>query len=223
MGIFKRIKRITMAEINGLLDNCENPVAMLNEYSREMEEEIAKGQKALARQIFVEKKQAALILDTQDLVAKRARQAKLALEQGEEEMVKLAVQEKLIHEKQLSLYKEQYEAIKTQTQTLTEKLDELKGKYNELQHKKILLLSRANTAQTIKQIQKATFSFQTENIERGIARAEERIMLMEAEVQAASQFSATTHEEPYRNLVNEEELNKEIERLKSEPVLLEKE
>jgi phage shock protein A len=223
MGIFKRIKRITMAEINKLLDNCENPVAMLNEYSREMEEEIEKGQKALARQIFVEKKQAALILDTQDLVAKRARQAKLALEHGEEEMVKLAVQEKLISEKQLSLYREQYEAIKTQTKTLTEKLDQLKEKYKELEHKKILLLSRANTAQTIKQIQKATFTFQTENIERGIARAEERIMMMEAEVQVASQFSAATQEGPHLNLVNAEELNKEIERLKSEPVLLEKE
>src|SRR6478609_4703012 len=99
MGIFKRLKTITMAEINGLLDGIENPIAMLNEYSREMEEEIAKGQQALARQIFVEKKQEALISDTKALVDKRVRQAKLALEHGEEQMAKLAVQEKLLLEK----------------------------------------------------------------------------------------------------------------------------
>jgi len=84
MGIFKRLKTITMAEINGLLDGIEDTIAMLNEYSREMEQEIAKGQNALARQIFVEKKQAALISETKSVVDKRTRQAKLALEQGDE-------------------------------------------------------------------------------------------------------------------------------------------
>ncbi|MDQ0199182.1 PspA/IM30 family protein [Neobacillus ginsengisoli] len=213
MGIFKRIKTITMAEINGLLDGIEDPIAMLNEYSREMEQEIAKGQKALASQIFVEKKQAALILETEALVAKRVRQAKLAIERGEDDIAKLAVQEKLVNQKQLSLYKEQLGAIKGQTQILIEKLNQLKETYNEMQHKKILLASRANVAQSIKQIQKATFSFQTENIARGVARAEERILLMEAQVQAGSQFSNPKLE--HQDFVNDEELEKEIEKLKN--------
>lgn len=218
MGIFKRIKMITMAEINGLLDGLEDPIAMLNEYSREMEQEIAKGQKALASQIFVEKKQSALILETEGWVAKRVRQAKLAIERGEDDIAKLAVQEKLVHQKQLSLYKEQLEAINGQTQLLIEKLNQLKETYNEMQHKKILLASRANVAQSIKQIQKATFTFQTDNIARGVARAEERILLMEAEVQAGSQFSnpLAAHEAEYRDFVNDEELEKEIEKLKFE-------
>lgn len=214
MGIFKRIKTITMAEINGILDGIEDPIAMLNEYSREMEQEITKGQKALASQIFVEKKQAALILETEGLVAKRVRQAKLAIERGEEDIAKLAVQEKLVQQKQLTLYKEQLEAIKGQTQILIEKLNQLKETYNELQHKKILLASRANVAQSIKQIQKATFSFQADTIAQGVARAEERILLMEAQVQAGNQVSTPTLE--HRDFVNDEELEKEIEKLKNE-------
>ncbi|NRD76757.1 PspA/IM30 family protein [Bacillus sp. BRMEA1] len=222
MGIFKRLARITKAEMNGLLDGCENPLAMLNEYSREMEAEIEKGKKALARQLFAEKKQAVLIQETEGLVAKRTRQAKLAIEQGEEAMAKLAVQEKLVHEKQLSLYKDQYEAIKGQTQSLIEKLNELKQTYNDLQHKKVLLASRANAAQAMKQIQKATITFQTESIARGVARAEERIMMMEAEVLAGSQVYSplATQDAAYRNLVNDEELEKELEKLKNEKVLL---
>src|SRR3954467_15727475 len=106
MGILKRLKTITMAELNGLLDGIEDPIAMLNEYSREMEQEIVKGQKALARQIVVEKKQEALISEVKSLVDKRTRQAKLAIEQGEEQIAKLAVQEKLNNEKQLHLYQE---------------------------------------------------------------------------------------------------------------------
>lgn len=220
MGIFKRLKTITKAELNGLLDGLEEPIAMLNEYSREMEQELAKGQQALAQQIFVEKKQAALILDIQALVDKRTRQAKLAIDKGEDAMAKLAVQEKLIHAKQLKIYLEQYETLKGQTQSLTEKLYQLKETYHELQHKKILLASRANVARSTKEIQKATVSFQTDTIARGVARAEERILMMEAQVQAGNSSVFAGHEAAYKNLVNDEELMLEIEKLKAEKVTL---
>jgi phage shock protein A len=218
MGIFKRLKRVTMAEVNGLLDGIESPIAMLNEYSREMEEEITKGQKALARQIFVEKKHEALISETQVLVDKRVHQAKLAIDQGEEAIAKLAIQEKLSNEKQLSLFQEQYESIKKQTQILLEKLAQLKETYYQLQQKKILLASRANVAQSIKQIQKATVSFQTDSLARGIARAEDHILMMEAEVQAGNQFSAPSaqYHPGYQNSISDEDVNAELEKLKSD-------
>jgi phage shock protein A len=219
MGIFKRLKTIAKADMNSLIDGMENPIAMLNEYSREMEQEMVNAQKALSRQIFVENKQAALILETKGLVDKRTRQAKLALEQGEETIARLAVQEKLSHEKQLSLYEQQYNAIKDQTAILKQKLNELQQAYNDLQHKKILLASRANVAQSIKQIQKVSSSFQTDNILRGVARAEDQILLMESEVQAGSHFSnpLVSYDSVY---VNEEELNREIEKLKNEKEVL---
>lgn len=215
MGIFKRLKTIARADMNGVLDKLEDPISMLNEYSREIEQEIVKAQRALSRQFYTENKQAALILETKTLMEKRTRQAKLAIEQGEETIAKLALQEKLTHDKQLSLYEQQYEAIKGQTEILKEKLNELKHSYDELQHKKILLASRANVAQSIKQIQKASASFQTDNILRGVARAEDRILLMEAEVQAGNQFSNPIVKFDFAN-VNEEEINRELEKLKNE-------
>jgi len=218
MGIFKRIKTIAKADINRLLDNMEDPIAMLNEYSREMEQEMLKAQKALSRQIFVENKQAALIIETKSLIDKRTRQAKLAVNHNEDDMAKLAVQEKIIHEKQLAVYQQQYEAIQGQTKILKEKLQELQVIYRELQHKKVLLASRANVALSIKQIQSVTASFQTDAITEGVARAEERISLMEAEVQAVNQFMnpLAQQEAFYHNYVNEEELVQEIEKLKGE-------
>ncbi|WP_160725240.1 PspA/IM30 family protein [Bacillus sp. USDA818B3_A] len=217
MGIFRRLKTITMAEINGLLDSMEDPIAMLNEYSREMEQEITKGQQALARQLFVEKKQAALISQTKALVDKRTRQARLAIEQGEEAIAKLAVQEKLNQEKTLQVYADQLEALKGQTQILIEKLDQLKETYNQMQQKKILLASRANVAQSMKQIQKVTVSFNTDDVARGVARAEEKVLMMEAEVQAGNQFAAPLAQidTAYDRYVTDEELNKELKKLKN--------
>lgn len=222
MGIFKRLKTMTKAQLNGLLDGIEDPIAMLNEYSRELEEEIVKAQKALSLQILVEKKQANLLLETEGLVDKRTRQAKLAIEQGEDTIAKIAVQEKLTNEKQLALYQQQFEAIKSQTELLIDKINELKETYNELQHKKILLASRANVAQSMKQIQQATTNFQTDNIARGVARAEEQIMLMEAQVQAGSHFinPLSQQDAAYQTYVNNEELERELEKLKNEKELL---
>jgi phage shock protein A len=221
MGIFKRIKDITTAEINGLLDQIEDPITMLNHYVREMEAGIAKGQQALSNQIFLEKKQLALILNTEKMIAKRTRQAKLAVDQEEEAIAKLALQEKLSLEKKVTLYKEQYETIKNQTGALCEKLNQLKKTYNELQHKRLLLLSRLNVAQSMKQMHNTSVFLRTETITKGVARAEERILMMEAEVEANSRLLQDSQiiSSYMKDAALEEEVQKELENLKKTRIL----
>lgn len=219
MGIFKRMKSISLAKVNGALDGLEDPISMLNQYIREMEEDLLKGQEALSRQIYLENKQKALILETEGLVNKRSGQAKLAVENGEDSIAKLAIQEKLVHEKQLSLYTEQLNTIQNQTQLLYEKLDELKGKYDEYLHKRLLLVSRANIAKSIKQIQQTSVSFNSETIANGISRAEDRILMMEAEVQAQNKFAYHNNlSTGYKDNVMSEEIEEELQKLKQHAV-----
>jgi len=219
MGIFKRMKSISLAKVNGALDGLEDPISMLNQYIREMEEDLLKGQEALSRQIYLENKQKALILETEGLVNKRSGQAKLAVENGEDSIAKLAIQEKLVHEKQLSLYTEQLNTIQNQTQSLYEKLDELKGKYDEYLHKRLLLVSRANIAKSIKQIQQTSVSFNSETIANGISRAEDRILMMEAEVQAQNKFAYHNNQSNgYKDNVMSEEIEEELQKLKQHAV-----
>ncbi|XRG78069.1 PspA/IM30 family protein [Rossellomorea sp. GAMAL-10_SWC] len=219
MGIFKRMKSISLAKVNGALDGLEDPISMLNQYIREMEEDLLKGQEALSRQIYLENKQKALILETEGLVNKRSGQAKLAVENGEDSIAKLAIQEKLVHENQLSLYTEQLNTIQNQTQSLYEKLDELKGKYDEYLHKRLLLVSRANIAKSIKQIQQTSVSFNSETIANGIARAEDRILMMEAEVQAQNKFAYHNNlSNGYKDNVMSEEIEEELQKLKQHAV-----
>lgn len=120
MGIFRRLKMIGKAGINGLLDGMENPIAMLNQYVREMEQDLAKGEQALARQIYIENKQKALIHETESQMKKRESQVQLAVKQGEDFIAKLALQEKLIHQQQLTLYNEQLTTLQNQTKALYE-------------------------------------------------------------------------------------------------------
>jgi len=212
MGIFKRIKDITLAEVNGFLDKTEDPISMLNHYLREMEEEITKGEQALANQIFLEKRQIACLANTEELIEKRARQAQLAVDQGEDQIAKMALQEKLIQEKNLGLQKQQFESIKSQTTTLYEKLNQLKQKFDELKHKRLLLISRANTAQSIKRIHNMAVSLNTDHISKGFARTEERVLMMEAEVEARN-YKTNLNSYPIDPML-QEEVQKELEKLK---------
>lgn len=218
MGIFRRLKMITKSNIHELLDRVEDPIAMINEYSREMEREMTKAQKALSRQIFLENKQATLIRETKELVVKRTRQANLALDLGEESIVKVAIEEKLMYENHLEIYEQQYETIKEQTNSLKEQLNEFENIFMTLQNKKILLASRANVASSMKQIQSMSANFETGTILKGISQAEDRILLMESEVQANRQFAGPLliQENVYQNYANNEEINREIEKLKNE-------
>ncbi|RUL53214.1 PspA/IM30 family protein [Lysinibacillus antri] len=215
MGIFKRVKRITKANINGLLDKVEDPMMMLNEMTRELEQELTNAQKALTRQIYAENKQKALILEVNATIEKRTRQAKLAIEHGDEAIARLAIEEKMIQENQLSFFVEQYQALQDQTGILKTHVNELNTTLVELQNRKVLLASRANVAQSIKRIQATTSSFETGNILKGISQAEDRIILMEAEVEAGKHFTRPLLIQE-ATVINEDDVNKELDKLKQE-------
>ncbi|MGQ7887536.1 PspA/IM30 family protein [Paenibacillus sp. WC2504] len=190
MGILRRVKELFLAETNGLLDKCEQPLNMVNQYMREFDLELAKGQKALANQLFIERRQAALIAETENQIEKRDRQSRLAVKQGEEHIAKLAIQEKLLQEKKLATYQSQYATIQEQTKVLEERIAQLLVQSEEFNHRRLLLASRANVASSLKEMSQSVVSFQTENVSKGFARAEEKVMLIEAELEAMQRFQS---------------------------------
>lgn len=214
MGIFKRIKTITTSGINGLLDKTEDPIVMLNEYLREMEQELNKAQSAISKQLFAENKQAALIAETTEYIGQRTRQAALALQKGDEAAAKLAIHEKINLEQQLSLYKQQLDAIKEQTIVLQDKFSELQNTLNELKQRKTVLVSRANVAKNSKQIQNITVSFGADSIFRGVTRMEEKILFLEAEVQVGGNPLNPLNSTD--TTVSEEAIADELNKLKGE-------
>ncbi|MBE7104886.1 PspA/IM30 family protein [Bacillus cereus] len=216
MGILKRIKNIVVADVHQTLDKVENPVSMLKQYLRETEQQITKAQKALAHQYYLEKKYEALISETDALIAKRTRQAELAVSREEDQMAQLALQEKIVNEKKAELYRKQYEITKEQTATLYEQIDKLQKKYGELQYKELVLVSRLNAARAIKESNTAIDSFHSESTSKGFARIESYVQKLEAETAASNYFynlkSPNQQEVLDQNL--QEEVQRELEKLK---------
>ncbi|MBW3492563.1 PspA/IM30 family protein [Bacillus sp. FDAARGOS_1420] len=216
MGILKRIKNIVVADVHQTLDKIEKPVSMLKQYLRETEQQITKAEKALSHQYYLEKKYETLISETDALIAKRTRQAELAVSREEDQMAQLALQEKIVNEKKAELYRKQYEITKEQTATIYEQIDKLQRKYGELQYKELVLVSRLNAAQAIKESNRAIDSFHTESTAKGFTRIESYVQKLEAETAASNYFSnlKSPNQQEVLDQNLQEEVQRELEKLK---------
>jgi phage shock protein A len=217
MGIFNRIKNIATADLNDALDRLEDPISMLKQYLRELEGEIGKAQKALAQQLYIEKKFEAVIEGTIDRIQKRARQAELAVEKGEDQIARLAIEDKLQQEKKLRVYEGQYHTIKNQTNLLYDELDKLKEKFDELQDRKLLLVSRMTAAKVSNDISQVLASINPDRAVKGFLRVEEEILKLEAKSQANQYFTHASagRIESVLGTYTNEDIEKELEKLKS--------
>ncbi|MCL6587971.1 MAG: PspA/IM30 family protein [Anoxybacillus sp.] len=213
MGLFKRVKTIVLADINDLIDKCEDPISMTKQYLRELEEQLEKAQQALAQQFVVENRYERLIQHAEEMIEKRARQAKLAVEKNEEAIAKMALQEKLLYEKKLEMYKQQYTTLTEKTTYLKEQIKKLKETYEELKVKQLDLIARANMAKAIQTINQTLVSFRPDHVLKGFARMEERIFALEAEAKASSYVYES--QRAVTSPAFDEEVEKELAKLKA--------
>lgn len=218
MTIFKRVRDITVASIHEMLDKVEDPVAMLNQYLRDLESEISKAELAVSRQVAIEKKWKALVEEFEQRAAKRSRQAELAIDHGDENIARQAIEDKQFSEAKVEEYRALYENTKEQVTVLISQLKELKDKFYELRNKKLHLASRANVAKTVKDINQALVTIDTESAAKGFARIEEKLMMMEADSQALQKIRRVygdTNYEYLHNAEKNEKVEQELEKLKA--------
>ncbi|MBR8660030.1 MULTISPECIES: PspA/IM30 family protein [Bacillales] len=191
MGILKRLRDLTVASVNDVLDSMEDPVVMLNQYMRDMEVEIGQVEVAVARQVALEKKFRQQWEEALAFVEKRDRQVKLALSEGEDELARRALADKKQYEARAREYETLYQSASDAAQKMREKLAELKEEFYKMRAKKYTLMARAQVAKTQKQVNQAIVGMGSETASRGFARMEEKVMRMEAEADLSDQWRLT--------------------------------
>jgi phage shock protein A len=185
MGVFQRIKEMTKASVHELLDKVEDPIVMLNQYIRDMEEEIAKSEVTVAKQIANERKLKDRVAEAQRLSSKFELQAVEALKNDQESTARQALEQKLHQDEKAAQLLEMYTASKAQAEDLTKQLHEMKEAYYNMRNKRNELVSRAQLAKSKQQMVQVTNLnyIESGSASRGFHRMEEKIIQMEVEAE----------------------------------------
>ena len=129
-NLFQRLKNTVMSDLHEAIDKKEkkNPIAVLNHYLRQCEQEVEKVRKLVERQYLLKEEFQKEYQQASVLADKRKHQAEVASKAGEEGLYEFALQEQ-------KYYEERAERIKESKLQATKELEELERKYEEMKHK----------------------------------------------------------------------------------------
>nr|WP_037193098.1 PspA/IM30 family protein [Rhodococcus rhodochrous] len=177
-----------MSNLYALIEKAEDPIKMTDQYLRDMQEDLAEAEKAVAAQIVLEKKFKQLYEEQEALVKKRDEQAHVAAQAKNIDLARRALEEKKAAEQKMAEYKTSYEQNKAAADMLREKLEEMRKQITELKNKRETLAARVNAAKAQKQINQSMSGFDSSTAMAGLKRMEEKAMQLEAEAEASGEL-----------------------------------
>ena len=145
-NLFVRIKNTVLADLHEALDQKErsNPIALLNQYLRECEQETEKVRKLLERQYRLKEEFTREYNQALELAEKRKKQAEIASNAGEVELYQFAIAEQQQYDERILRLKELLVQSDKQLVDLEQKYEEMKHKLKDMNIRRLELMGREN-------------------------------------------------------------------------------
>lgn len=203
MGIISRFKDIMAANINALLDKCEDPEKMIDQYLRNLESDLGKV-KAETASVMAEETRSKRALDECNAeIEKFQGYAVKAVQAGNDEDARqfLAKKNQLV-EKQTAL-KQAYDLASANATKMRQMHDKLVKDINELNAKKDTIKAKIAVAKTQERINKIGSSVAgAENSMSAFARMEAKADKMLDEANAMAELNTSAEESDIDNLAS---------------------
>ncbi|GGE01535.1 PspA/IM30 family protein [Paenibacillus nasutitermitis] len=136
MSIIRRVRDITVATLNERLEKAEDPVKLIDQFLWSTREEIIQAERLYQQYTGHGNHLKIQWLQSEQMRDKREQQAIIALKAGEEQVARIALQDKAGSEERAQQYRELYEQTLTNIQDLEQQLRELRSEYQAVYDKR---------------------------------------------------------------------------------------
>ena len=190
MGIIARFKDIMTANINALLDKCEDPSKMIDEYMRQVTEQLAEVKKETASIMAEEKRTARLVEENKEQIAKYDGLARKALTAGNEGDAKVFLEKKQQYEASSADLEKSYAVAHENAVKMRQMHDKLTNDLKSLEQRRTNVKAKVAVAKTQEKINKVTGSMDAASGSmRAFERMEEKADRMLDEANAVAELN----------------------------------
>jgi len=216
MGLFDRLKRVVGANLNDLVSKAEDPEKMLEQSILEMQEDLVQLRQSVAQSIAAQKRAEQQYNQAQNDVNKWQRNAQLALQKGDEDLARQALERKKTSSETAASLKASLDQQFTQVDTLKRTLIAIESKISEAKTKKDMLKARISAAKAQEQLQGTVGRLNTSSAAAAFDRMEEKVMLQEARAQAAGELAGADLDSQFAALESGSGVEDELAAMKAQ-------
>ena len=216
MGVFTRMSNMIKGKVNATLDDLENPIELLDQKIRDMEEQLSKAKTNSAEVIgnvkLIEKNMNEVKKLSDDLDGK----VKLAISKGNEELAKEALRRKVEADKKYETLKQNHATASAQAEALKKNLAALEAELEKTKSYRDEAAARYSTAKASKKVNEVLSDVQTKSNTIQMDSIERKIAKEEAAAQGLGELRTGDDFDSQFEALNEVDLDAELEKYKSE-------
>ncbi|MDO4793803.1 MAG: PspA/IM30 family protein [Filifactor alocis] len=218
MGIFDRVSDLLKANVNDLIDRAEQPDKMVKQIIIDMEAQVAKATQGLGVAMGSYNQVKKQLEQAQEDERKWTEKAKACLSQGEEELAKKALENKVKAEAQKNQYQEMVNSMGEQVQSIKDQIMVLKQKLEEARSKQAMLIARDQMADAKSKMSKAFSGVDPGSAFKKMEKMEQKIAAKEAQADAFSEIGGMESSEfdEFERVEKNAAVDSELEKLKRE-------
>lgn len=218
MAIFERVSDLIRSNINDLIDKAENPEKMVKQIIIDMETQLTKSTQSLGTAMGSLNQIKKQLANAEEQSNVWQNKAKTCLEQGNEELAKQALENKVKQDKMVTQYQEMVTSMETQVNEIKTQVDILKQKLEEARSKQAILVARSQMADAKSQMAKTLGNMDSKSAFAKMEKMEQKIEAKEAQADAFSEVSGIqeSQNDPFEKMDEENKINEELEKLKQQ-------
>ncbi len=213
MSVFSRFSDIVNSNINAILDQAEDPEKMVRMITQEMEETLVEVRSASARYIADKKELAKRVDRHRREVANWESKAELAISKGRDDLAKMALKEKSVHEEAVTHIESELSAIDASLAKLKDDTAQLEEKLKSARARQKSLVVRGKTAKHRIKVRRQVHDTNLGEAFEKFELYERRIDELEGELESYDLSSRTLSDE-IEDLEKDEHLNAQLQALK---------